>query len=108
MVLTYGITVSAAFFRVPEYEAEMLTVELTETCFVFTVNVADCAPAAIVTVVGTCVTAALPLANVTTAPSAGAGPLRVTVPRDEVPPFTVAGLSASEAREATVFPVCTL
>lgn len=63
----------------------MLTIELTETCFVFTVNVPDFAPAAIVSVVGTCATAALPLANVTTAPPAGVDPLRVTVPRDDMP-----------------------
>jgi len=58
----------------------MLTVEFTETCLVFTVNVPEDAPAGIVTVVGTCATAALPLANMTTAPPAGAGPLKVDSP----------------------------
>jgi len=102
MVLAYGVTVSAACLCTPAYEAEIPTVEVTETCFVLTMNVPDCAPAGIVSVVGTCATAALPLAKVTTAPPAGAGALRVTVARDDVPPFTVVGLSVTEDKETPV------
>ena len=93
---------SAASLRnVDLWSHSQRTVELTETCFVFTINVPDFAPAGIVGVVGTYATATLLLANVTTAPPAGAGPRRVTVASDEVPPFTVAGLSVSEAITAT-------
>src|SRR5439155_8896724 len=44
---------------------------------------------------GTVAAVALLLASVTTMPPAGAGPLRVTVPVEEVPPFTMVGLSVS-------------
>jgi hypothetical protein len=107
-VLTYGVTVTAAFLSTPAYEAEMMTVEFAETCFVFTVNVRDSAPAGMVSVLGTCAMAAVPLAKVTTTPPAGAGPLRVTVPLEDVPPFTVAGFSASEAKATAEPPVGTL
>ena len=50
------------------------------------------APAATVTLAAT-VAAALPLDSVTTAPPAGAALLRVTVPVEEFPPTTVAGLN---------------
>ena len=107
-MLTYGVTVSDAVFLCPAYEAETGTVTFADTCVVFAVNVAEIAPAGRVSVGGTRVTAVLPLASVTTAPPAGAGPLRVTVPCEAVPPFTVVGLSTSEARETVVLPVCTL
>jgi hypothetical protein len=107
-MLTYGVTVSDAVFLCPAYEAEMGTVTFADTCLVFAVNVAEFTPAGTVSVGGTRITAVLPLASVTTAPPAGAGPLRVTVPCEAVPPLTVVGMSTSEARETVVLPVCTL
>lgn len=60
------------------------------TAAVVTVNVAEVAPCATVTVAGI-VAAALLDASVTTLPPAGAGAVRVTVPVDDAPPATVAG-----------------
>ena len=54
-------------------------------------------PAATVTLVGTVATALL-LESATTAPPAGAGALKVTVPLELFPAITVAGLRASEER----------
>ena len=62
------------------------------TAFVVTVNVTLVWPAGIVTVVGTVAEVWL-LANVITLPPAGAGPEMMTVPVDEVPPFTEVGLT---------------
>ena len=104
----YGVTVNTAFFLTPAYEAEMEEMEFADTAFVFTVNVADLAPAGMVRVRGTCATAVLLLASFTTTPPAGAGPLKVTVPCEGFPPLTVVGLSASEASERVAVPVCTL
>jgi hypothetical protein len=63
---------------------------------VLTVKVALVAPAATVTDAGTVAAAVLLLANVTTAPSLGAGALSITVPVAELPPVTLAGLTASD------------
>jgi len=90
-----GLTVSKVVTVVPPYEAEMVTGVAAVTALVVTVNVALVAPAAIVTLAGTAAADAL-LERVTTAPPLGAAPLSVTVPVDGAPPFTVAGLSATE------------
>jgi hypothetical protein len=66
------------------------------TLLVLTVNIALLAPAATVTLAGTVAAAVLPLERETTAPPLGAGPLRVTVPVEGVPPVTLSGLSATE------------
>jgi hypothetical protein len=80
---------------VPAYEAEMVTGVATLTELEVTVNVAEVAPVATVTLAGT--VAADPLLDrATTAPPVGAAPLRVTVPVDGDPPLTVAGLTATE------------
>ena len=61
------------------------------TTLVVTVNVAVVAPAATVTLAGVAEEALLS-DNVTTAPPAGAAVLSVTVPVEELPPVTLAGL----------------
>jgi hypothetical protein len=61
---------------------------------VVAVKVVEVAPAGTVTLAGTC-TAELLLDRLTAAPPLGAAPLRVTVPVEEVPPVTVAGLKLS-------------
>lgn len=59
-------------------------------------KVAVVALAATVTLAGTCAAAALLLDRVTTAPPAGAGPFRVTVPVEVLPPIVEVGLSVTE------------
>jgi hypothetical protein len=69
------------------------------TAAVDAVNVPVLAPAAMVIEAGT-VTATALLLNVTRAPPAGAGRLKVTVPVLDDPPGTVAGLMASDPIQA--------
>jgi hypothetical protein len=61
---------------------------LAATGLVVTVKVAVVAPAATVTLAGTCAAAVLLLDRVTAAPPAGAAPFNLTVPVEEVPPMT--------------------
>ena len=80
-----------------------------ETTFVFTVKVAEVAPAGTATLLGTTAAFVLLLPSVTMTPPAGAGPDNVTVPRDELPPLTVVGFRVSEDKERPIPPsVCTL
>ena len=79
----------------------MVAEVLLATGLVVTVNVAVVAFAATVTVAGT-VAAGLLLVRATTAPPAGAAELKVTVPVEEVPPVTLLGFKASEARVRAV------
>ena len=67
-----------------------------------TVNVAVVAPAATVTLAGTCAAVVLLLVRVTTAPPDGAGPVKVTVPVEDVPPITEVGLRLTEVSAAAV------
>lgn len=67
-----------------------------KTRLVLAVNVALVNPAGTVTLDGTLVTAVLLLVSATTAPPAGAGPLSVTVPVEELPPIALDGFIASE------------
>ncbi|HQQ76690.1 MAG TPA: hypothetical protein PLB01_05000 [Thermoanaerobaculia bacterium] len=73
--------------------AVMETLVVGAVSGVETVNVAVAVPAATVTLEGTVAAAVLELARYTISPPAGAGPLRVTVPVEVVPPTTVVGLS---------------
>ena len=75
---------------------------MAATGAVATVNVAVVAFGAIVTLAGTLAAAVLLLPSVTTAPPAGAGPFSVTVPVDELPPRTDAGLKDTELSVAAV------
>jgi hypothetical protein len=86
----------------------METTACVVTDFVVIVKLALVTPAAMVTLVGRVVTAVLLVTSETTAPPAGALPLRVTVPREDVPPATVFGLSVREVRTAgeTVIAAC--
>ena len=72
----------------------MVAVRVEGTVSVVTVKVAVVALAGTVTLASTWA-AGLLLDKATTAPPAGAGPLRVTVPVEEKPPTTVFGFSAS-------------
>jgi len=64
---------------------------------VVTLNVTLVAPAATVTLAGTVAAVGLVFDRVTTAPPAGAGPFKVTVPVEGVPPFTLVGFMVTEA-----------
>ena len=92
-----GLMVKAAVF-VPLYVADIVTEVLLATAVVVTVNVAVVARAATVTLAGTC---AKPLLedNATAAPPAGAGPFRVTVPVELLPPTKLIGLKPKELAE---------
>ncbi len=94
--LGYGVTVSVAFLVTPPAAPEMVTVEVAVTVLVVTVNDAVVAPAGTVTLAGTVATEVLLLLSVTAVPPDGAGALSVTVPVEELPPFTLVGLRASE------------
>jgi hypothetical protein len=72
----------------------MVAVVEVETEAVVTVNVAEVLPAATVTVAGTVALVELE-ARDTAAPPVAAGPLRVTVPVEDVPPVTLLGLTAT-------------
>jgi hypothetical protein len=75
----------------------MVTEVSVTTGLVVTVNVAEVAPAATVTLAGV-VEEAESSERVTTAPPAGATLLRVTVPVEERPPGTVVGLKDTAKR----------
>ena len=91
-----GVTVSSAGLVTPPKEAEMVAEVDAATDAVVAVNVALVCPAATVTLplTGTWATAVLLLERVTSAPAAGAAPLRVTVATEELPPTTLVAFSA--------------
>jgi len=87
-----AVTVRLAVLVTPKI-AVMVAEVLLATGVVVMVNVAEVAPAATVTLAGRCVAVVLLLDRVTTAPPAGAGPVNLTVPVDEIPPTTEVGLT---------------
>lgn len=60
------------------------------------------APPAILKLAGTVAAAVLLLDKATTMPPAGAGPLKLAVPCELLPPATLDGLSVNEASAAAV------
>jgi hypothetical protein len=96
-----AFTVNVAVCVVLLNVAEIVDDVLLATGLVLTVNGAVVAFAATVTLAGTVAAVVLLLLSVTTAPLVPAGPFSVTVPIDELPPATLAGLRATEltARE---------
>jgi hypothetical protein len=68
------------------------------TALLLTAKVALVAPAATVTLDGTLAAVVLLLESVTSAPPAGAAPVKVTVPVEEFPPVTLVGFSETEER----------
>ena len=88
------VTVSVPLADAPPNVPVMAAVDVAGTADVATVNVALKAPAATVTVAGVVAMGSLD-DKLTTAPPVPAGPVRVTVPVDGVPPTTEAGLSVT-------------
>src|ERR1700694_1771940 len=80
------------------YEADIMALVEMRTMEVLTLKVTLVAPAGTITLEGT-LAASLWLESVTCAPPAGAGPLSVTVPVEDVPPITLVGFSESDERE---------
>jgi hypothetical protein len=93
--------VRTADFDVALSFAVMVAGVLALTAVVFTVKVIEVMPPGIVTVAGTIAEDRL-LESVITAPPAGAGPVRVTVPVEDAPPATVVGLRLNADRTAGV------
>ena len=96
-----ALTVSVVVIVSP-YVPDIVTDVLVDTGLVVIVNVAEVAPAATVTLAGTCATAVLLLWSVTVAPPEGAAPLKVTVPLDVPPPTTEVGLLVIEDKVAAL------
>ena len=101
-----GVTTSVAVRVTPLNVAEMVTLLVAATETVLIENVAVVAPAATVTLAGVEATAEALLESVTTAPPVGAALLRVTVPCEELPPTTVAGLRESDERVGAAGAAC--
>ena len=74
----------------------MVTEVDESTSIVPTAKVAVVVPPRTVTLAGTVTTAVLLLESVTCAPPAGAGPLSVTVPVEELPPLTLTGFKVND------------
>jgi hypothetical protein len=96
-----AVTVKVAVWAVPRVPV-IVTEVLAATGLVVAEKLAVVAFAATVTVAGTWAAVVLVLDRVTTAPPDGAGPFNVTVPVEEIPPSTEAGLTMTELSVAAV------
>src|SRR5215475_2396366 len=95
--LPQGVTVRVADLVEPPAAAEITADVEVATGAVETLNGAVVLPAETVTVDGTVATVVLELFKVTTVPPGGAGPFKVTVADDGLPPVTVVGFRTSES-----------
>jgi hypothetical protein len=95
-------TVSVAVLLEAPRVAVMVTVAFAATAEVVAVNVADVLPAVTVTLAGTLAAAVFELDRVTASPPEPAGPVRVTVPVEFVPPVTEVGAMTRLETPATV------
>ena len=84
-------TVSVAVRCVPLSAADITDVPSAVTGFVVTVKFAVLLPADTATFAPTCAAFTLLLVSATLTPPVGAGPVRVTVPVEELPPVTLVG-----------------
>jgi|GEM_PF-1501716 len=96
-----GLMVSVAVFVSLSPVTVIVAVVTAETPVVVTVKVPVDEPAATVTLEGTVADAEL-LETERVEPAAGAGPLRVTVPVEDVPPVTLVGERATDDRSSGV------
>ena len=94
-----GVTVSVALRAVPPNAPLIVREVEAATDAVLTVNVVLKAPPGTVTLAGTMAALVLLLDRVTTAPPEGAALVKLAVPSEELPPTTLAGLSAIPASE---------
>jgi hypothetical protein len=96
-----AVSVKVAVFVTP-WVPEIVTEALDATADVVIVKVAVVAPVATVTLAGKCAAEVLLLVRVTTAPPDGAGPVKLTVPVEDVPPTTETGFKPTELRTGVV------
>lgn len=92
---TQGVTVKFAEAADGPPLAMRETTWFEVTVLVVTVKLTDVAPEGTFTVGGTVATAGLLEVSLILTPVAGAGPLMVTVPTEDVPPFTVVGFTVN-------------
>jgi hypothetical protein len=85
-----GLTVSEAIAEVPKPVAVIVALVALETADVVMLKVAEVAPDGTVTVAGAKATLLLEVREMTV-PTEGAGPVKVTVPVDWLPPVTDVG-----------------
>ena len=97
-----GRTDKVALLLDPLQAARIVTEVVAVTGDVVTVNVAEVWPAASVTLAGTVATAELLLVGEQTVPPAGAGPVRVTLALEELPPTTGDGVRVTLAGTGTL------
>jgi hypothetical protein len=95
---TGGRTISEADWVTPLFVAKMVTEAVAATGAVVVVNVTPVAPAGTVTEDGTAATEESLLDKDMATPLLGAGPLRITVPVEELPPVNLAGAIETDVR----------
>jgi len=96
------VIVKVAFWLPLPYLAEIVTDLVADTGVVVIGKFTDIVLAGTITVAGVVAMLVLLLLKFMVAPSGGAGPVRVTVPVDCVPPLTELGLTVIELSTAAV------